>query len=89
MEDSDYETQTKVLAITPEIENELKKTQEEGWEVMPGTIPVAVYQLRRKKKQPDMTGMGVGRLLIDDSKILIISKEERERMEREKANGGS
>lgn len=70
----DMETQTKVLAITPDIENELKKAQDEGWEVMPGTVPVAVYQLQRKKQS---TVAGIGRMIIDESKILVIKASDR------------
>lgn len=53
-------------------QNEVQKLVAEGWEVLPGSKPVAVYHLVRIKKQPVAGIGGLGSMNIDESKISII-----------------
>jgi hypothetical protein len=72
MTDDGYEHITKTMAITPDIEQELRQLATEGWEVVPGSMPVAVYHLRRRP-----FGAGQGGVAIDDSKVSIIRADGR------------
>jgi hypothetical protein len=69
-----YEHQTKVLGITPDLEEQVKQLVAEGWEVVPNTMPVAIYYLRRQQAP---MGAGVGGVSIDESKVHIIKASER------------
>lgn len=54
---------------------DVKKTLEqkiaEGWQLVPGTIPVATYQLMRVKSRGDTAGI-TAEFGIDDEKVMII-----------------
>jgi len=62
----------KTLTMDENIAEELKKLQDEGWQAVPGIPAVIVYHLIRQKAQPVSAGAGVGKLQIDDSKIMIL-----------------
>jgi hypothetical protein len=64
-----YENLTQTLAIDDKLDAELKRLASEGWQLTPGTTPVAVYQLRRR---PMVVAAGRGGIAVDDSKITII-----------------
>lgn len=66
----EIEHDVKVIPIDENIDNEVTKLRGDGWELIPGIKPVAVYHLARIKKQPSQSG--VGRMVIDDSKVMII-----------------
>lgn len=66
----EIEHDVKVLAIDERFNDEIMKLKNDGWETIPGIKPVAVYHLARVKKQPQ--GAGIGRMVIDESKIMVI-----------------
>ena len=43
----------------------------DGWEIAPGTVPIAVYHVMRQKNRPPQPAGGIGTLRIDESKIFI------------------
>ena len=69
---AEVEHLVKMLTIDQNIAEELKKLQDEGWRDLPGVPGVIVYHLVRQKSQPVTAGAGVGKLQIDDSKIMIL-----------------
>jgi len=73
MTDDGYEHITRTFAITPDIQKEIEQLAAEGWEVTPGSMPVAVYHLRRKSREMAARG----HLTIDDSKVHIIRADGR------------
>lgn len=67
MSDDNFDHQTLTLAIDDKLGEELQKLEAAGWQIMPGSVPVAVYQLRRAR------GMaGQGGIMIDESKVYVI-----------------
>ena len=67
----DIEHTIKVFPIDADLQTNVQALVSDGWEVIPGIPPVAVYHLvRAKKEHPAAAGMG--RLTIDDSKIFVI-----------------
>ena len=66
----DIEHSIKVFPIDADLQTNVQTLVNEGWEVIPGIPPVAVYHLVRAKKEPAAAGMGT--LLIDDSKIFVV-----------------
>ena len=61
------EHEVKVIPIDENYQPTLLRLQGEGWEMVPGVKPVAIYHVARMKKDG-----AVGRLIIDDSKVHII-----------------
>jgi hypothetical protein len=71
MNDEDaFEHLTQTLAIDDKLDAELRRLAEGGWQLTPGTTPVAIYQLRRQVAL--VRAAGRGGIAIDDSKITII-----------------
>lgn len=66
---SELEHIVKVLTVDSTFGEELKKLEKEGYELMPGILPVIVYNLVRKK-HPGIGG--VGTIHIDDTKVHIL-----------------
>jgi hypothetical protein len=67
----EFEYQTHTLGISANISEELAKLEAEGWEIVPGAAPVAVYHLRRVKNRLAHVG-GRGGITIDESKVYIL-----------------
>ncbi len=65
-----------VVPIDANFEGALAALKAQGWEMVPGVTPVAVYHLVRIKpeaqQQPVSQPMGLGKLHIDESKIGIV-----------------
>ncbi len=62
----------RAIAVDENFQAEVEKLSAEGWQLLPGATPIALYHLVRAKAQP-ATAPGVkGRLIIDDSKVFII-----------------
>lgn len=59
---------TKSFPVDANLSSELAKLQAAGWQLMPGSVPYAVYQLCR---QPQTSG-NIGKLVIDESKVQIV-----------------
>ena len=62
------EFMTKVLNVDANMQAEITKWAAEGWQLVPGCIPQAVYQLYRQSK---VSG-SMGKLVIDDSKVHVV-----------------
>jgi hypothetical protein len=60
---------TKELPLDDKLEAEVQKLAAEGWELVPGFVPFATYNLQRH------TMASVGGLLIDESKIQVIRSD--------------
>lgn len=67
----EYEYQTRMLAISDKIGEELAALENDGWEILPGAAPVAIYQLRRIKGRFASVA-GRGGMSIDESKVYVI-----------------
>lgn len=63
-----------VVPIDPNFEATLQALKAQGWEPVPGVVPVAVYHLIRVAQQPqaESVQMPRGILKIDESKIGIM-----------------
>lgn len=71
----DLEHKVVSLPIDENLQGEVDKLVQEGWNLPPGILPIAVYQLVRVKpdtEQPAPTGQALGKLTVDDSKIMVI-----------------
>ena len=71
---AEIEHSVKVLQLDDNFQAEVKALEAEGWQQVPGVLPVAVYHLIRAKQtvgQGNQVG-GLGVLKIDDSKIGIL-----------------
>jgi len=63
----DYEHQTKTFEISDQITAQLAELEAQGWQLTPGTKPVAIYQLRRDRRWGAHGGVS-----IDESKVYVI-----------------
>lgn len=69
----DYEHETKVIPIDEALPEQLKAMQADGWVVLPGSVPVAVYHVLRPKNRPKTADIGAaGGLAIDETKVQIL-----------------
>jgi hypothetical protein len=66
----EIEHEIKVIPVDDNLPTEVSKMVADGWQIVPGVKPVAIYHVVRVKKQPDLGGMG--ELKIDESKIHIL-----------------
>lgn len=69
----EYSIQT--IEIDEDYVTEMNKLKEAGWEQIPGFKPIAIFHLVRRieeKPVPAVGGMGLGKLVIDDTKIDIV-----------------
>jgi hypothetical protein len=67
------------IPIDENLEERLRQLAAEGWGLVPGAKPMAVYSLCRLK-EPTAPNIGepvFGRMLIDDSKILVIPADKK------------
>lgn len=72
----EVEYTTRAIAVNDQLMSELEKLAKEGWQLVPGIQPVAIYNLVRPKgfvAQPAavLAVPGNATLNIDDSKIAI------------------
>jgi hypothetical protein len=69
----DLEYLTETIPINEQFQERVSALAADGWEVVPGTQPAAIYHLVRLKKIAQAAGIGgFGSLAIDESKIHII-----------------
>ena len=67
-----------ILPLNDDLQNQLKAKADDGWILVPGTIPRGIYQICRPIQQQAPTEAkmsGFGKLSIDESKIHIIDKD--------------
>ena len=69
---SEIEHAVKVIPIDAGLQDEVKRLEAEGWQLMPGVQPVAVYHVARVKGQQMAAQSGAGQVWIDDSKVHIL-----------------
>lgn len=70
------EYEVKVVPIDAEHANKVKQLHEEGWELMPGVVPVGVYHVIRNAAKPKVqASAGFGTLIIDDSKVTVVGPD--------------
>jgi hypothetical protein len=67
----DVEHDIKTFPIDENLDAEIKKLMAEGWELMPGVKPVAVYHVVRLKNRPPASA-AIGEMRIDESKVFVI-----------------
>lgn len=69
----EVEHDVKVIPIDENLQAEVQKLATEGWEMVAGVKPVAVYHVARVKRPS--AGAGFGKLHIDDSKVGILKPD--------------
>lgn len=71
---AEVEHDIKTLPIDANLETAVKKLEAEGWELMPGITPVAIYHVVRMKggSRPMVGQSGFGTLGVDDTKVHIL-----------------
>ena len=63
----------KTITIDENLPDEVKKLEAEGWNAVPGVLPVAVYHLvRSKRPQAPAQQGGFGQIRVDDSKVFTL-----------------
>ena len=64
----------KVLELNDDFQGQVKALEAEGWQLVPGVLPVAVYHLIRVKQAANQANQagGLGVLKVDDTKIHVI-----------------
>lgn len=72
----EVEYATRVIAVNDQLMAEVEKLAKEGWQLVPGIQPVAIYNLVRPKgfvaqSAAVLAAPGTATLTIDDSKIAI------------------
>lgn len=73
---AEFEHEMKVLIVDEGLQAKIDALTAEGWQVVPGIQPIAVFHLQRQKAEPAAPGLGVhARLTIDDSKVVILRKD--------------
>lgn len=73
MAENEIEHAVKTLTIDEGLPAAVDALKAEGWELVPGILPVAVYHVvRRKVSESVGTGEAQLRMSIDDSKILVV-----------------
>lgn len=69
---AEYEQQQKIISIGPDLPAELAKLEAEGWKVIPGIAPIAIYSVFREKPEAPI-GMHIeSNLIIDDTKVHVV-----------------
>lgn len=68
----EVEHDIKVIPVNDKMTGEIEKLAKEGWTLVPGVQPVAIYHVVRQKNTHAAANSGHGTLLLDDSKIGIL-----------------
>lgn len=70
---AEVEHTIKVLPIDSNLEASVKALEAEGWELVPGVTPIAVYHIVRVKRDaPPASVGGQGVIRLDDTKVHIV-----------------
>lgn len=74
----EVEHDIKVLPVNESLQGEIEKLAKEGWALVPGVQPVAIYHVVRPKHSTShiMAPTGKAHLSIDDSRIHIMRNGE-------------
>jgi len=68
----EQELEIRMIAINEQFQTEVNKLVADGWDILPGTHPFAIYHLVRVKAAQAAAVGGFGTLQIDESKITVI-----------------
>ena len=66
----EWEYKVEVLPIDLNLQSTVEQLAQQGYQLVPGTAPMAIYHLQRPKQSQPMGTRGG--MTIDDSKITII-----------------
>ena len=69
---SEVEHTVKTLQITPNLQAEIHALEAEGWQLVPGVLPVIVYHLVRQKNAPAVVQGALGQIKVDETKVHIL-----------------
>lgn len=72
MADPEIEHDVKMLTIDDELPAKVEALKAEGWELIQGILPVAIYHVIRKVVREEDDGQPRLRMAVDDSKVLIL-----------------
>lgn len=72
----EIEYTARLIPVNENLMGEVEKLAKEGWQLVPGVQPVAIYNLVRPKNAPAFaapaaTATGIATLSIDESKISL------------------
>lgn len=71
----DVEFTVKVLEIDEQLQDKIQAMLAEGWQLVSGTKPVAIYHVQRMKAAAALLAVaGMGGVKIDESKIHVLRK---------------
>lgn len=73
-EELTFEYEVKSIPVDADFEEACKKLQADGWQIVQGIKPVAIYHVIRPKAKPSIGG-GLGVITIDESKVHILRKD--------------
>jgi hypothetical protein len=70
----DIEHDTKIVKIGPDFQKDIDQLTADGWRLLPGAQPVAIYQMFREIDIPVETppGFAQGEMHVDDTLVGII-----------------
>jgi hypothetical protein len=76
----DIEHDTKIVKIGPDFQKDIDQLTADGWRLLPGAQPVAVYQMFREKKvevlvnelEVQPPGFAQGEMHVDDTLVGIV-----------------
>jgi len=65
----------KVIPINEKFKESVEALSKEGWQLVPGITPVAIYHVVRSEQTKAAAVGGLGQMHIDDSKIHVIKAD--------------
>jgi hypothetical protein len=72
----DIEFAVKTIEIDERLQDKIKEMLAEGWQLVSGTKPVAVYHVQRMKQMPQVQSLmgaaGAGGIKVDEDQIFIL-----------------
>lgn len=68
----EVEHDIKVIPLTPNLQAELERLTKEGWILVPGVQPIAIYHVVRQKAATAQANTAIGTMMIDESKVQIL-----------------
>jgi hypothetical protein len=73
MADSEFETDVKMIPINDELPGKIDALKADGWELIAGVQPVAIYHIVRKivKEEPQSGDVQL-RMAVDESKVGVL-----------------
>lgn len=72
MAEPEVETDVKMLTINDELPGKIEAWKAEGWELIAGIPPVAIYHVVRKIAKEEPTGDIELRMAVDETKVSVL-----------------